>query len=316
VLGLYPYLGPGLSEWGFGITNGVQTLTGGGYDRNNYIATAALQSSPYTSQALIQAKVGGLNRLIEAVDDDQPPQQSLSGDALATFNAVIQNVTTEINGYLSSIYPIPLMQTGTVAIIQVATLTTDGTNGAASFNIIEGGNYLIAPTATNGTPNAPAYLKYIDPLVSAFYFDQNGSLPTCRGTGLTISCTFQNQPFADESGQQLNAQTMTPGQTIGIVAAGTNYNVGDLLVLTGGQSFVPAKIREAALNLICHSFYNRRLAPGEKNMFEELAHMWRGYLIKLGNGDDGAQLDGTYKRFFTVGTAWVQNSVYFNADSV
>jgi len=313
---LYPYLGPGLSTWGFGITSSIQTLTGCGYDKHCYISTANLVPAPYTTQALIQARLGGLIRLIEAVDDDQPPQQALQGDALATFNAIVQNVTTEINGYLSSIYPLPLMQTGTPAILQVATLTTDGLNGVASLNIIEGGNYLAPPVASEATPNVPNYLQFIDPLCTAYYFDQNGSLPTFPGSGLKVQCTFEGVNYSAETGQLLQAQTLTPGQTITIAAEGENYCVGDLLVLTGGQSFVPAKINEAALVLCCDSFYRRREAPEEKNLFAELAKKWRDNLIKLGNGDDGFQLDGTYKRFFSIGAAWVQNSVYFDANSV
>jgi hypothetical protein len=302
------------SEFGFGIgigqTPSRQTRTSCGYDKHCYISTAALAASPYTSQALIQAKIGGLIRLIEACDDAQPPTGNfLDPGVQAVYNAIIQNVTTEINGYLSSIYPIPLMQTGTPAIVQVATLTTDGLNGIASLTVIEGGNYLAAPVS----PNNPVYLRHIDPLANASLWGDNWE--NCQtGTGAQLTVAFQNTPFTDENGTTVQAQTLNGTPTI--TAEGTNYNVGDLLVLVGGQSFVPAKIREAALILICHSFYQRRLAPEEKNLFEDLAKMWRKKLIALGNGDDEFQLDATFKRNFSIGAMWGQRSVLFNSNSL
>lgn len=287
-----------------------QELKTCGYDKHCYISTAALAPSPYTSQVLIQAKIGGLIRLIEACDDAQPPTGNFNDAGVqAIYNAVIQNVVTEINGYLSSIYPMPLMQTGTVGIVQVASLTTDGNNGIASVNVIEVGNYLTAPAS----PNIPAYLRHIDPLANANYWGENWD--NCQqGTGAELTVEFEQVPFTDENGQMVNALAIQGTPTI--VEEGENYNCGDLLVLTGGQSFVPAKIREAALILICHSLYQRRLAPEEKNLFQDLADMWRKNLIKLGNGDDGFQLDGTFKRSFSIGAAWNQKSVLFGANSL
>ncbi len=106
-------------ETGFNVNPARQTLVACGYDPTCYISTAKLTSSPYYTKDLIQAKLGGQIKLIEACDDSVPPIGDLTGDAFVTYNSVIQNVVTEINGYLSSIYPIPLVQTGTVAILRV-----------------------------------------------------------------------------------------------------------------------------------------------------------------------------------------------------
>lgn len=302
------------NDWGFGWGGGdsiwnpaYPKLIASGYDRNYYISTAQLQPSPYFSQELIVAKIGGLASLINAVDDDVPPTENLQGDALAAYNAVCQNVTTEINGYLSSIYPIPLAQTGTVAVIQVTGLSTDGNNSITSIQVIEGGNYLTPPIAVN----TPAFLKYSDPLWQARYFEWNQQYPLV-GAGAEFTVTYETQNYSDESGQVL--QTYTIDGTPTITSGGTNYCMGDLLVLTGGTSMVPAKVREAALILICHSFYQRRIAPEEKNIFDPQARYWRKFFEQIGEGE--TQLDGTYKRFFTPATSWNVESVLNGANSL
>jgi len=301
-------------EWeiGFNPNPARQTLAACGYDPDCYISTAQIAPSPYTSQGLIQAKLGGLIKLIEACDDSQPPLGDFSGDVLAVYNNVIQNVITEINGYLSSIYPLPLVQTNTVAVIQVMAVSSDGLgtilNDGTGIKVLTVGNYLVAPVAVN----SPAYLRHIDPLCNEYFW--GNCWQSCQtGLGAVLTVTYAATPFSDENGSTVNAQAVTglPAVTNG----GTGYNIGDLLVLTGGQSFVPAKIREASLILICHSFYQRRLAPDEKNIFDTLAKMWREKLTSIGNGMD-EQLDGTYKRFFSIGAVWGQKSVLFGANSL
>lgn len=299
---------------GFGGGNPArQVLAGYGYDPENYIATAQLIPSPYVTQSLIQAKIGGLQKLTEACDDSQPPTGTLNpseppnNPAYLTYQSVIQNVVTEINGYVSSIYPIPLAQTGTVAVLQVSSVSTDGLGGVTGLKVLDAGNYCTAPA----TAQTPVYLRHIDSVCNEQYFGCNW-LSWQTGSGLTLTVTYANTNYSDESGQVLTAQTVNGTPTIG--TAGTGYNVGDILVLTGGSSFVPAKIREAALILICHSFYQRRLAPDEKNPFATLAKFWREFFVEIGEGEK--QLDGTYKRFFSPGTSWNQDSVLFGANSL
>lgn len=363
-----------------------QTFTGCGYDPLCYISTGKLTSSPYVTQDLITAKIGGLIKLIEACDDQQPPSGDFNDPAVQNvYNSVIQAVVTEINGYLSSIYPIPLVQTNTIAIVQVTAV--DSTGAVTAVSVIYAGNYLTAPNGgssanliadgtnysgagvhivtgltagltykftpeanesgdflngsdmltgeqvfvASGTQitiygtdiniavtaiveqsavNTPAYLRYLDPLANNQCF--GATWLTCQtGTGLTIAAFYQDTPYSDENGTTIQAQTIDGTPTI--VTAGTGYNVNDILVLTTGTSVVPAKIREAALDLICHTFYKRRLAPDEKNPFSTLAKMWREMLIKIGDGD--LELDGTFKRSFTIGAMWGTRSV-MNASSL
>lgn len=298
--------------WNSGLVNNpaIKFLVGYGYDPESYISTANLVPSPYTTQALIQAKLGGLPRLIEACDDSNPPVGTFdpknppNNPALAVYNAIVQTVVTEVNGYLSSVYPIPLAQTGTVAVIQV--LTVDSVGGITSLKVIEVGNYLGAPA----TPNAPAYLRHLDPLANVTFWGQNW-LQYQTGTGASLTVAYQNVNYSDESGQLLTAQAVSGTPTIAV--AGTGYQVNDLLVLVGGSSFVPAKVRQSCLDLICHTLYKRRFAPDEKNPFSGLAQMWRKLLKDIGEGE--AQLDGTYKRFYSAGTSWNTLSVLNGANS-
>ena len=301
----YGYFNSGYAQGA--VTNERQTLIACGYDRNCYISTAALAPTSFITQTLIEARLGGLNKLITACDDNVPPVDAFNASVQAVYNAIIQNVTTEIIGYLSPIYPTPLMQTGTVAILQVASLTTDGTNGVATLETLNPGNYQTSPN----TAQSPVYLRHIDPECNAAYWGWNWE--NCqKGTGLELTVSYENVPFTDENGLQVNAATLNE---ITIDEPGENYNCGDILVLAGGQSFVPAQVREAALVLICHSLYQRRLAPDEKNLFADLAAMWRKKLRAIGQGDDDSQLDGMYKRFYSIGAVWGQNSLYHNASS-
>lgn len=291
----------------FTVNPARQTLAAWGYDRECYISTAKLASSAYTTQALIQAKLGGLLKLIEACDDEMPPLRELTGPVLANYNSILQNVTTEINGYLSSIYPIPLSQIGTVAVLRVSDVSTDGLGTITAIEVVEVGNYLSAPAATN----SPAYLRHIDNLANVRYLGVDWA--NCqRGTGLELTVTYADSPFSDEDGNTVQAKVVS-GVPV-IVDGGLDYEVGQLLVLTGGTSFVPAKIRNIMSDLVCHSLYKRRLAPEEKNPFSAQASTWRQLLKDIGEGE--AQLDGTYRRFFSAGAVWGQQSVLFGANSL
>ena len=296
---------------GYDVNPGRQTFAGYGYDPENYIATAQLTPSPYVTQELILAKIGGINPLIRLVDDAKNgslnPNNPPNNPNVAILQSVIQNVVTEINGYLSSIYPTPLAQTGTVAIIQVTGVSTDGLGSITSINVLNAGNYLTAP-ATN---NSPAYLRHLDPAANCHYWGE--CWQNCqKGTGAVLTVAYAAQNYSDESGQLLQAQ-MVSGTPV-ITTAGTGYNNGDILVLTGGSSFVPAKVREASLVLICHSLYQRRLAANENNIFSQQAKYWRTFLMEIGEGEK--QLDGTYKRFFSAASVWSQKSVLFGANSL
>jgi uncharacterized protein YuzE len=289
-----------------------QTLVGFGYDPNCYISTAKIAPSPYVTQALICAKIGGLNLLTSYVDDSQPPIGTLNPNeppnnpAYLTYLAIIQNVVTEINGYLSSVYPLPLVQTGTVGIVMVTEI--DSLGAITAIEVIHAGNYLAAPTS----PNSPAYLRHIDAQANAEYFGSSWQ-SSQLGSGASLTVTYADTPYSDENGTTIQAQTIS-GVPV-ITAGGIGYEVDQLLVLTGGQSFVPAKIRESALILICHSLYQRRLAPEEKNVFDGLAKIWRERLAAIGNDND-EQLDGTYKRFYSAGQSWNTKSVLFGANSL
>ena len=298
----------GLLIGGNVITPAYQFLVGFGFDPSCYISTAKIAPSPYTSQALIQAKLGGLIKLIEACDDSQPPLGQLTDDALTVYNSVIQNVTTEINGYLSSVYPIPLVQDNTIAILKITAVDSNG--AVTAFEVVQGGNYLTAPAIDQ----FPVYLRHIDPACNAYYWGDNWQ--QCQlGSGLELTVTYADTPFSDENGSTVQAQTIS-GTPV-IVSGGTKYEACQLVVLVGGQSFVPAKIREASLILICHSFYQRRIAPDEKNLFDGLAKMWREKLTSIGNDSgEGEQLDGTYKRFYSSGQSWNNKSVLYDANSL
>ena len=84
-------------------------LVGDGYDPHNYISTAKLVAAPYTSLSLLEAEIGGVSRLVDACNDTGTaianfnPNNPPNNPALAVLNSIIQNVTTEINGYLSSV---------------------------------------------------------------------------------------------------------------------------------------------------------------------------------------------------------------------
>lgn len=302
--------------WGIS-TPAVQFRVGYGYDPTAYISTAKIAPSAYTTQALIEAKFHSDADLIAATDDDNTGSLNQ-----AVLNNIIQNVTTEINGYLSTCYPIPLVQTGTITILQVTNVATVGAvNGvvqAGGLKILAGGNYSVAPA----TDQLPVYLRYLDPLINEGFWGCDWQF--CQqGTGLELTVAYVDTLYSDESGKLLMAKTVTAVPTV--VAGGSNYNCSDLIVLVGGQSFVPAKIREAALSLICHDLLQRRLTPQERNLYAMNNWKWRGQpgsrentneglLTKIGDGD--APLDGTYKRFYSAGQSWNTRSVLYDANSL
>ncbi|MDE2104976.1 MAG: hypothetical protein KGL39_47500 [Patescibacteria group bacterium] len=303
----------GYNDYGFPANPARQLRKGFGYDPENYISTAKLAPAPYTTQALVEARIGGRDRLIEACIDSPTSPRSLepsnppNNSTYLTFQNVLQNVTTEINGYLSSIYPVPLVQTGTVAIIQIDSVDSSGTVQAGGISVIESGNYLTAPATTN----SPAYLRYIDPLENAKWYGENYS--QCQqGSGLSLTVAYSDADYSDESGQVLQAKTVSGTPTV--TNGGAGYQENDLVVLVGGTSFVPAKIRQAMLDLVCYSLYQRGIAPQEINQFSGEAKTWRDFLKGIGNGEN--QLDGTYKRFYSAGFAWNQRSVLVGANSL
>ena len=309
--------------YGGGVGNPAYKFhVGYGYDPEIYIATAQLVSSPYLTSALCAAKLGGANRLIAALDDNKPPIGLLTptyaggqvNPVYTNLQNLIQIVTTEINGYLSSIYPIPLAQTGTVAVIQVTQVSTDGLNSITGIKVVEPGNYLSAP----GVNQTPVYLRQIDPLewrrLEQNIDIVNGATPYLwqSGSGATLTVTYAPVNYSDESGQELQSQTVSGTPTI--VSGGQNYNLNDLIVLTGGSSFVPAKIRQAALELFFFECYKRRLAPDEKNPGYDQAKFWLKELVGILEGEK--QLDGSYKRFYAATSSWNVESVMNHANSL
>jgi phage gp36-like protein len=301
---------------GYGGNPAPQILIAYGYDPEAYISTAKLIPQSYTTKDVVKSKIGGLIRLIESCDDASPPLGEFSGDVEATFDAVVQNATEEINGYLSTIYPMPLAQTGTVAIIQVRDVDSNG--AVTEIAVIESGNYQVAPDSNQ----YPAYLRYVNPLTTV----QNcytGNEDFCntwnwadiyqqKGSGLNLAVTYTTQNYSDESGQLLDANTVSG--TPSIVSGGSDYVVGQLVVLQGGSSFVPAKVRQACADIVTYSLMQRRLAPDEKNNFTKNAECWRTLLVEISEGEK--TLDGTYKRSFSPVSAWTQKSVLFNANSL
>lgn len=303
---------------GYGVNPAPQILRAYGYDPEAYISTAKLIPQDYTTVEMISAKLGGFHRIIEACDDAQPPLEEFSGDVLAIYNQVVINSTEEINGYLSTIYPMPLAQTGTVAIIQIRNVDSNG--AVTEIAVVEAGNYQVAPASNQ----YPAYLRYINPLTTAqenYTWTGNedvycpwswSDVYQQKGSGLNLAVTYTTQNYSDESGQLLDANTVSG--TPSIVSGGSNYVVGQLVVLQGGSSFVPSKVRQATADLVCYNLNQRRLAPDEKNNYTKTAECWRAMFAEIGEGTK--TLDGTYKRSFSPVSAWTQKSVLFGSNSL
>lgn len=264
-----------------------------GFDPTCYISTAGLAVAPYTTNTAIIGRFGGnLQRLIPTTDD--------AGNGTldqGILSSVIANVTSEINGFISSIYPIPLAKTGTVAVLQVTTVSTDGQGTITGIKMLQNGGYLVAP----GTTNSPAYLRFINPLAYQNCWGWNFSSTFHKGTGASLTVSYTTPGT-------ITPQTpIVVNGTPVIANGGTGYQANDLLVLTGGQSFVPDKITNAATTLVCYDLFRRRLVPDEKNPFYNDSKKIKKELEMIGNGE--LVLDGTYRDFFGPVSAIVQESV-------
>ncbi len=279
--------------WGLALNPPVRFREACGYNPECYISTAGLAVVPYTDSASIIGRVGGnLQVLIPATDD------SVTGDVDAgIFNSILSNVTKEINGFISSIYPIPLARIGTVAIFQVTSVSSDGLGTVTGIKMLANGGYQSAPA----TPNSPAYLRFKDWRDYENCWGWNWDWSCNNGTGLSLTVAFTT-PSA------VTVQTPIVVNGVPVIAnGGTGYQVNDLQVLVGGTSFVPDKIANAANSLFCYELLRRRLVPDEKNMFEGEAAKVKKELEQIGNGEK--VMDGTYRTFFSPVSAFVQQSV-------
>jgi len=71
-------------------------------------------------------------------------------------------------------------------------------------------------------------------------------------------------------------------------------------------SYVPKKIKDAALIFTCEALYARRLSPDEKNPFKTRADLYRQQLTTIGSGT--VPLDANVARAFQPGVAITLNS--------
>ena len=276
------------SEYGFGVAGinpARQTLAGYGYDRHSYISTAGLAVYPYTTKAAIAARFSGADDLIAASNDGTQDQGA------AVLAQIISNVTAEINGFISSIYPVPISKTGTVAIVRVTTVSDTG--AITGMEVLSAGGYAVAPSTTN----PPAYLRTFCGEDEEHWWESAQA-----GTGASFTVAFSSAAPFSVSG--------TPA----VANGGTNYQVNDILVLTGGSSFVPDKITNAATLLCCYELIRRRITPDEQNLFAPDAKLVKEELLKIGNGE--LVLDGTYKRFYSPVAVWGTRSVLFGASAL
>lgn len=269
-----------------------QEKAGCGYDPNCYIASANLAVAPYTNNTNLIARSGGTLQVLYPATDDN----GTGGVDQGILNSIIANVTTEINGLISSIYPIPLQEIGTVCILQVATVTDDSTSAIATVNIIENGSYLTAPA----TPNAAVYIKPLTIRETEARLWQTPPFIRNPGSGASFTLTI-NAPATP------TRQSPVTVTAVAIAAGGQNYQVGDILVIVGGSSFVPDKIVNASTTMCCYELLRRRLAPGEKNFFDEDYKTVKKELLLIGNGE--MVMDGTYRNFFSPAFAWTSESV-------
>lgn len=280
-------------------------LNAPGYDPVSYISTSKLLAIPYTDQDTVIARFGSLDNLIAATDDAQPPTGNVN---VAILNQIIANATTEINSYLSTIYPVPFSKVGTECILQVTAVDANG--GITDFQVVEGGLYQAAPA----TPQSPVYVRQPNPIVEARL--SGGVVPDPfewqTGSGFAITVAFQDAPQIMVGGKLVTPKTLN-GTPI-ITAPGMLYNQGDLLVLVGGSSFVPDTVINAATALVCYELYRRRLTPDEKNLFYEDAKRFKDLLVEIGHGEK--ELDGTFRTFYTPAMSWGQDSVLRNANSL
>lgn len=230
--------------------------------------------------------------LIPATDDDGTGNLNQ-----AIFDSILANVTTEINGFISSIYPVPLAKSGTVAIVRVASVSSDGLGTVTAIAMQSSGGYQIAPAS----PNTPAYMRYQSALAYGNCWGWNFDESCQKGSGLSLTVTYTTPTTVTPQ-----APIVVNGIPV-IAVGGTGYQVNDLLVLLGGSSFVPDKIINAATTMFCFDLLRRRLVPDEKNLFEPDAAKTKMELLEIGNGEK--VLDGTYRNFFSPVVSWNTQSV-------
>jgi hypothetical protein len=275
---------------GIGLQPPYQRTEACGFDATCYISTASLVVVPYTGQNAVLARFGSLADVIAATDDDN------TGVVDTTiFDQTVTNVTQEINGYLSSIYPVPLAKTGTVAVLKVTAVDSDG--AITAVEMLTNGGYQVAPSTTN----SPAYLRYINPLAYQNCWGWNWNISCQNGTGASLTVVFTTPTAVTPQTPIMVTGTPT------IADGGTGYEVNSLLVLTGGSSFVPDKVLNAACLMVCYELARRRLVPDEKNNFYSETKRVKQELLEIGNGEK--VMDGTYRDFYSPVTAMVQQSV-------
>lgn len=229
--------------------------------------------NPYCTSDQIIARLGGSAHLIEGTDDSETGfvDNTILGN-------IISVITNEINSYIGNIYDAPPLRIGTVATFRV--LTVDSTGKILTIEQEQPGYYQIKPPASPTT-------TVVRPLST----DTIRNPDITYGSGATLTCSFTaSAPF-----------TLTALPTI--AAGGANYNPWDRIGLVGGASYIPVKLNTAAIVLVCHALYQRRLNPPEVNNFDDEATQWRKDLRAIGTGE--MELDATFHRNFTPGAAWV-----------
>ena len=284
------------TQWDIGIP--IQS----GYDPILAASSAVLTPVPYVTANEIAAELGSSKYLIEATDDTGSGQLggvSQGGQGEDVFSDVVTNVTNAINSYLAAVYPIPFVRTGTPTIVQVSAVDING--AVTAITVLQPGFYLTAPASPN-SPTYPTLPAWADP--NHLQLDQYGTIPAVppwltnpqTGSGLSLAVTFVSTSHDGLTG-------FTASGVPTIAAGGSGYAVNDIVLFYGGQSFLPVKVRYAALILACEKCYRRRLAPDEVNPFAKLAEGVRGELSEISKGN--AALDANFRRSFSPAAAWV-----------
>jgi hypothetical protein len=292
---LYPIASP--SMWDTPIP--IQS----GYDPLLSAASAVLTSVPYITKNEVSAKLGSEIYLIEATDDTG------SGELGSIFDDVIANVPNEVNGYLSAVYPLPLIRIGTPTIVQVSTV--DATGAVTAITVLQAGFYQTAPATPNTStyPITPAWLDQnhlSTEGVNSYSTLQPWMINAQAGIGLQLTL---NMVASNQQGLSGFSCSGTPA----IAAAGSGYSANNVQLLYGGSSFLPPKVRYGSLVLACDALFRRRLASDEKaNPFEKQADAVRKEFADIAAGN--SPLDANFRRLFSPAAAWViPNRVNFNS---
>ena len=269
----YPYLG----RQSFTVSSGLASI-------HDFPLTQAV-TQPYTTQAVVQSLIGGPQTLGEATDDT-----SAGTFSAPVLNQLISVCQLEVDSYLSPTYRPPYARRFTVGTFRVLTVDSNGAILTIE-NQMRGdqhnpdrhcGYYLVKPATVNS--------------VIGGYQGRWGP-PSASGAVLTV--TF-------------NASAPFSVQTASVTAGGSHYQVGDIVGLVGGGSYLPAKVQMACTAFVCEALYKRRLAPGEENPFKADAESWRGtpthpgLLIRIGQGE--IDLDVDWPRAFSPGFAVVERN--------